>query len=125
MLTSPTILVVDDDWTILELFTRLFTRAGYHVVTTANQNDVTHICCEQSIQLLLIDYHMPGGDNKEIIQTVRTHNPTLPIIVQSAQMELDPDELRQTLPIQGYYRKGERLSKLLDCVAGCVPSCRK
>ena len=69
--TPNTILVVDDDWVVLEMLTDVLTREGHRVITTADGKGAAAICREQPIHLMILDYMMPGVTGEEVVRQVR------------------------------------------------------
>lgn len=111
--TPYTILVVDDDWVVLEMLTDVLTREGHRVLTTLNGRDAARICREQPIHLMILDYMMPGITGEEVVREVREFEHDVQIIIQTAQDLIPPRQMLRELDIQGYHSKGEKLSKLL------------
>ena len=66
------------------------------------------------IDLLLLDYYMPGMTGEEVVTELRHFNPYVQIILQTGYAsEQPPRELLRRLDIQGYYDKSEGPDKLL------------
>jgi DNA-binding NtrC family response regulator len=83
---SPTILVVDDDESVLEITGRILVNAGYVVVTARDGEVAWDVIIEnrQKIDLLLTDISMPGAfDGVELAERVRERHPALPILLMT------------------------------------------
>lgn len=71
-LTSPTILVVDDDVALLKLLKALLDGAGFRVLTAASPSEALETCRRIKIDLLLTEVRMPDLAGPELaLQVVR------------------------------------------------------
>jgi two-component system KDP operon response regulator KdpE len=86
ILIQATILVVDDDASVLQMLKRNLTNEGYKVLT-ANSGIEALVSLEKNRpDLMLLDINMPELDGLEVCRNVRKWN-QLPIIVLSARNE--------------------------------------
>jgi len=123
------ILVVDDDPSVLATYRRLLCRAGYE---TQAEADPTRVLANNnpavSVDLLLIDYKMPGMDGLTLLAELRRRECKAPCILLSAF--LNDDVLRQakTLGVARVMEKPvdacalrKALNELLPVVGGRTP----
>ena len=80
---APAILVVDDDEDARELCRRMLTRAGFTAITAGHGREALHCLQQQNVDLVVTDMLMPEMDGVELMRTLRTARPTLPIIAIS------------------------------------------
>ncbi len=81
----PTILCIDDDSETLALRRHFLQSSGYSVVTASSGVEGLQALSEgQGIDLVLLDYMMPGMDGDEVAQRLKKQNPQLPVVVVSA-----------------------------------------
>jgi CheY-like chemotaxis protein len=95
------ILVVDDEPTITDFFSRLATVRGFHEVETADcaQDAVTRVL-RSSFDLITLDIRMPGVSGLEIIAVLRNMNPHAVIAVISGFIpERIPDEVMSCIDV--------------------------
>jgi two-component system response regulator TctD len=66
-----TVLVVDDDPSVLATYGRLLRRAGYTTLTEADPRRVLAEEVDSRADLLLLDYKMPGMDGLSLLAQLR------------------------------------------------------
>ncbi len=111
-----TILLVDDNPEYREATRFLLEHEGHTVLTAENGTDALAIVSdkENKVDLVLLDYYMPGMTGEEVVLALRKFNPTVQVILQTGYAsEQPPRELLRRLDIQGYYDKSEGPEKLL------------
>jgi two-component system, sensor histidine kinase len=75
------LLVVDDEPTLIELFTRRLERLSYHVFSALSGETALDILQHEEIDVLVTDFQMPGMDGCEIITRAMERHPMLQSIV--------------------------------------------
>jgi CheY-like chemotaxis protein len=85
----PTILVVDDDPTIVRLLTLALDADGFRVVTANDGKTALDRARQEHPALVLLDWQMPGADGIEVTRTLRRDpDPALrdvPVVLITAQ----------------------------------------
>jgi signal transduction histidine kinase/CheY-like chemotaxis protein len=84
-----TVLVVDDEPNVIRLCQRVLERAGFTVLATTSPGQALIHLSQQAIDLLLVDFKMPGLDGFELLNLARTHQPDLAIVLMSGYGTLD------------------------------------
>lgn len=112
--SGRTILLVDDDRDYLEATRLILEREGHAVITADNGPDALYVAKTEAVDLLLLDYCMPGMTGEEVLVELRKFNPLLQVILQTGYAsENPPRELLKRLDIQGFFDKSEGPEKLL------------
>src|SRR6185436_4775491 len=92
----------------------LLEREGHQVIPAANGLEALTLLRKQSVDLMLLDYFMPGMTGEEVVLQLRQFNKLVQVILQTGYAsERPPRELLRRLDIQGYYDKSEGPDKLL------------
>jgi CheY-like chemotaxis protein len=84
-----TVLVVDDEFGIAELFDAFFTDEGYHVVTAINGRHGLDALVEERPDLMFLDYMMPVMDGADVLRAMAA-DPAMaavPVVMMSSLPE--------------------------------------
>ena len=112
--TGRSILVVDDSLEILDSTKALLEREGHTVHMADNGPDALAILRLEDVELLLLDYFMPGMTGEEVVLELRKFNTRVQIVLQTGYAsERPPREMLARLDIQGYCDKSEGPEELL------------
>ena len=65
------VLIVDDEPTIVEVVARYLERAGYHTRTAANGEQALEAAAQQRPDLVVLDLMMPGIDGLRVMRRLR------------------------------------------------------
>ncbi|MGB9561194.1 MAG: response regulator [bacterium] len=79
-----TILVVDDEKNICELYKTELEREGYNVVTSLTASEAYHHLENEKIDLIILDIRMPGLNGVEFLKELRKNQTDLPVLISSA-----------------------------------------
>jgi CheY-like chemotaxis protein len=109
------VLCVDDDPDTLKVRKLLLESRGYSVLTaTSGEEALNLISPAASIDLVLLDYVMPGMNGDELAETVRHKFPALPVVAVSGVEKLPERLLRN---VNASVPKGVDPEVLLSAVA--------
>lgn len=86
---TETILIVDDEASILNLTKTMLSRMGYKILTATTGEDALSIFSEnyQSIDIVLLDLEMPGMGGKMTLTHLVDFDPNVKVIVASGYSE--------------------------------------
>lgn len=88
-MSKGSIWVVDDDSSIRWVLERTLSAAGLVCETFADAESVLDALNRSVPDVLVSDIRMPGTDGLELLRTLQTSHPTLPIIIMTAHSDLD------------------------------------
>ncbi len=88
-MAEATILIVDDDRTIVRLCQRLLERASYQALTAMDPLEALNILEQQKVDLLLSDIRMPIMDGFELISRAKQYQPDLTVLVMTGYGSID------------------------------------
>jgi PAS domain S-box-containing protein len=97
---GETILLVDDESSILAAEKYVLEQNGYQILTAAGGKEAVHCFLnnQDRIRLVVTDLMMPGMDGMALVRSLRAINQKLPIIATTG---LDREEKRDTLAALG------------------------
>ncbi len=77
----PTILIVDDEPTIVQSLSGLLSDEGFNVYTASNGYEGLKLVDSESPDLVLLDIWMPGIDGIETLKEIKKSNPLVQVII--------------------------------------------
>jgi two-component system response regulator TctD len=116
-----TVLVVDDDPSVLACYGRLLRRAGYTAVT---QDDPCKVLTDQAdsrVDLLLLDYKMPGMDGLSLLAELRRRACRARCILISAFLNDDVRSRAANLGVDRVLEKPVDAGQLRDAIHDLLP----
>jgi len=84
-----TIMIVDDDEGILNVFATILQREGYKVVTASDGHEAMTKINSERFDLAIVDINVPGPDGIEILKCVKGTNEDIEVIIMSGHASLD------------------------------------
>jgi DNA-binding NtrC family response regulator len=86
--TAARVLVVDDETAILDTLRILLRREGFDVVTAAGGQRAIDALAETKPDVVISDVRMPGAGGLDVLSAVRTFDPSIPVVLMTAQASL-------------------------------------
>jgi two-component system, OmpR family, response regulator RegX3 len=83
------ILIVDDEASLRQTLARILQRAGFDVTTTATGGEALSLLSQQEFDMVYLDIRMPDMSGLEVLKTIHTKFPELPVILFTAQPDLN------------------------------------
>ncbi len=113
-LSHCTILVVDDQEPTLEATRHLLEREGHRVLTASSGQEALETFRPGCVDLLLVDYFMPGMSGESLVKAIRTRDRDVQILLTTGYSEARPPrEMLRQLDIQAYHDKADGPDRLL------------
>ena len=108
------ILCVDDETRGLYVRKMLLESLGYRVLTAENGPDAIQIFSAEVIDLVVLDYAMPGMHGGVVAEKMKAAKPKVPILLLSAYVDLPGETLAL---VDRYVTKGEAPPVLLEAIS--------
>lgn len=83
---KPRVLIIDDDYASLSS-TKIILEGTYDVTALESPRDALKLLEEQKFNLILLDIFIPEMNGMEVLKTLRTKHPGIPVIVLSGSVE--------------------------------------
>jgi len=79
-----TILIIDDEKSLLDLLSVVFKKEGYAVKSALSAAAGFEILAKEAVDLVVTDIKMPGADGMDVLRYARENLPDLPVILITA-----------------------------------------
>lgn len=109
-----TVLVVDDDTSILDTVSAILSGEGYEVVSAASGQEALDAVARKQPVVILLDMRMPIMDGWAVARALRTQGITVPIVVMTAAESAK--RWADEVGAEGYLAKPFGLDDLLAAV---------
>ena len=97
---QPTVLVVDDDPDLQELFKAFLKKIGFSRVVVGTAKDAIHSLRKQKFDLMFLDLQLPDGTGDEVYKTAKQIDPDLNVIVITGYPDSEMlDRILQISPV--------------------------
>jgi CheY-like chemotaxis protein len=113
MAWKPLILCVDDTPSLLEGQKMLLQENGYRVLTATNGSDAVQLFVTHSVDLVILDYHMPDMNGAVAAARMKNSKPDVPIMLLSGDEDVPPSDLE---PVDCFLSKAGSISGFLEKV---------
>jgi two-component system, OmpR family, response regulator len=107
------LLVVEDEPTILELLSGSLRFAGFAVLTAASGAEALRVAAAARPDLILLDVMLPDGDGFDVIRSIRSGGPRVPVIFLTARGHVRERVAGLTLGGDDYIAKPFSLEEVL------------
>lgn len=110
--TPTTLLLVDDDVELLELYAVALKISGFSVLTAGSPVDALGMLTQRAVAVdaVIVDYHMPMMNGCILAGYLRARYPDLKIILYSGATSIPEREMNS---IDAFVPKGEGIKPLL------------
>lgn len=100
-MSDKKVLVVDDEFHIVQVVAIKLRNNGFAVVTADNGADAYDLACAEKPDVIITDYQMPQMSGLELIEKLRQNEATqeIPVLMLTARGFAIEDEQRQALKI--------------------------
>ncbi|MHB8586303.1 MAG: response regulator [Thermoplasmatota archaeon] len=117
---SCTILIADDEPSILRSTQLLLQDLGFKVLITSNFEDIPRLIASEKPDILLQDVRMPGLDLGRLVRSIR-HDPktgSIPVLLYSASLDLP--EIQAAVGAQGYIEKPFQPDEIVTAIESAL-----
>jgi CheY-like chemotaxis protein len=118
-LPSAVLLCIDDNEDVLECEKSFLETFGYTVLTAASGGKGLELASVHPVDVVIVDYFMPGMNGQEVALEMRRLRPQAPIIMLSAAVDVPEPALKL---VDAFIAKDHLASQLLPAIAqlhGC------
>ncbi len=88
-MAAETVLIVDDETSILKALKDILEDEGYETLLAASGEEALAIASERPPDLVLLDIWLPGKDGVEVLRELKKFHPDLPVIMMSGHGSIE------------------------------------
>lgn len=112
---DPCILVVEDNYEALEIYTRIFQLGGFEVHTAADARAALALLNQDPIDIVLVDYQLPGSTGAELCRQIKADPETthIPVIVLTIESSDEVASLCSAAGADAFYAKPPDIEALV------------
>ena len=113
------ILLIDDDEDMMRISANWLKKTGYETAVASSGEAALDALKEETPDLILLDYAMPGLDGPEIYKRIRSDERTkgIPVLFRTGMEDGTIDGIMEELKPQGVVPKSEGKKALLGAVS--------
>lgn len=111
---NAVVLCIDDDPAILECEQRFLEAFGYTVLPALSGREALELASLHSVDVVIVDYYMPGMNGPEVAIEIKRLRPHAPIIMLSGAVDIPKKDLKV---VDAFVAKDRLASQLLAVIA--------
>ncbi len=104
---------MDDEAGVLYSRQKLLQSAGYDVLSASDGEQALDFFASAPVDLVVLDYSMPGINGEQVARKIKADRPDLPIILVSG-LDIEMETLSY---VDSYFTKGEGPGALLEKIS--------
>jgi len=112
-MSKKTILVVDDETTILTMFKLAFTQKGYDVKTAASAEEALELLKTEKILVMFLDLNLPAMSGIELCRAIKDQTPMAILYAVTGYASLFELSDCRDAGFDDYYKKPVGIAELL------------
>jgi CheY-like chemotaxis protein len=113
-LSSTVVLCIDDNEDVLDCEKAFLESFGFTVLTAPSGGKGLELATSHSVDVVIVDYFMPGMNGHEVAMEMRRLRPEAPIIMLSGALDV-PEQALQW--VDAFIAKDRLASQLLPAIA--------
>lgn len=110
------ILIVEDDSNLLSIFSLIFKKAAYNVITAENGEDAIELFKNEHPDVIVLDLMLPDISGAEVLKRIKSIDKNIPAIVCSATTDVDLTVVAMKAGACDYVKKPFKVEDLLEKV---------
>jgi len=82
--STPTVLVVDDEASIVDAMSKVLTKEGLHVLTASGGREALDVLRHQRVNVMITDLRMPGMGGDDLLRAAKAITPEVEVVMMTA-----------------------------------------
>ncbi len=117
---TPTILIVDDDETVIEAVQASLENENYNVISAGSGKEALEKFDENEVDIIVTDIRMPEVDGLELLKRVKDRSPATKVIMMTAYASVDSAVEAMREGASDYIRKPIEVKDIRTTILGAV-----
>lgn len=115
----PTILLVDDEHSFLDVLSRRLTRRGFEVIAVAGGREaLDELRTNPDVDVVVLDVKMPVMDGIDTLKAIKREHPLKKVVVLTAFPTVQSSEEWTAMGAAACLMKPQDIDGLLDAIEG-------
>jgi DNA-binding response OmpR family regulator len=85
MLCTMKLLLVEDDFDLIQALSRALSVRGFSVLTCADGQEALHLARREAFDVIVLDLSLPGLDGLQVLQRLRCNDQATPVLILTAR----------------------------------------
>lgn len=111
---NPTILIVDDEKAILNMFSLAFSKKGYQIRSAESAEEALELLKLEKIHVMFLDLNLPGMNGIELCRAIKKQMPMAVLYALTGYASLFELSDCRDAGFDDYYKKPVSMSLLLE-----------
>jgi len=116
----PSILIVDDEPSIIKTLDGILSDEGFDVVTASNGYEALKIIDTESPDLILLDIWMPGIDGIETLKEIKKDNPFIQVVMITGHGTIETAVKATKLGAFDFIEKPLSIDKIIVAISNAL-----
>ncbi|MFH1102217.1 MAG: sigma-54 dependent transcriptional regulator [Pseudomonadota bacterium] len=116
----PTILIVDDETSILQSLGGILSDEGFDVITASNGYEALKVANTELPDLVLLDIWMPGIDGIETLKELKKENPSIQVIIITGHGTIETAVKATKLGAFDFIEKPLSIDKIIVAISNAL-----
>lgn len=121
-ISQPSILIVDDERVLRNLFNKALTEEGYNVLVAENGEKAIDVVKKDEPDLVLLDIRMPGMGGMDVLRRLKAIRSGLPVVILTGYGTIDSARVAMMLGAHDYVTKPFNLDYLKAVIKDALKS---
>ena len=115
------ILLADDEIMLRDLLAELLESSGYNLIKVSSGAEVLKVLTEEmKVDLVIIDYNMPGMNGLECVEQIRKLNYQMPVILSTGSLSVESSTDVQKVGVTSLVTKPYEFEAMLSTIRNLI-----
>jgi DNA-binding response OmpR family regulator len=113
---NETVLIIDDDKSVLRTFSKILQKAGYVIDTAETGKDAMEKVSKRSFDVVLVDFRLPDMDGTDLLEKIRNKVINAVKLMITGLPSVDLGTKALDIGVDAYIAKPVKPNELLELI---------